>query len=104
MPTVPEPGAPRAALPKLPWWTFAILIVATVAAFGSAIRAPFQFDDISSIPANTTIRTPWPPSVPLDPPPRRSVSGRPVVNYSFALNYALNDALGVAQAPAPNAP
>jgi tetratricopeptide (TPR) repeat protein len=28
------------------------------------------------------------------------VSGRPVVNYSFALNYALNRSLGIAQAPA----
>ena len=28
------------------------------------------------------------------------MSGRPIVNYSFALNYALNRALGIAQSPA----
>lgn len=65
-------------------------------AFGPALRAPFDFDDREAITENTTIRQLWPASMPLHPPPLgTAVSGRPVVNYSFALNYALNRTLGV---------
>jgi len=37
-------------------------------AFGSALAAPFDFDDGLAITENPTIRTLWPPSVPLRPP------------------------------------
>jgi tetratricopeptide (TPR) repeat protein len=43
--------------------------------------------------------------VPLRPPSTETaVSGRPVVNYSFALNYALNRRLGIEQVPQTDAP
>lgn len=64
-------------------------------AFLSAVRAPFVFDDLPSITHNASIRQLSPVAVPLSPPPNTSVTGRPVVNFSFAVNYALNDALGV---------
>jgi len=74
-------------------------------AFGSALRAPFDFDDITAITQNSSIRQLWPPSVALNPPPLgTAVSGRPVVNVSFALNYAVNRLLGIAQSPTANAP
>ena len=74
-------------------------------AFGSALAAPFDFDDGLAITENPTIRTLWPPSVPLRPPSSETaVSGRPIVNYSFALNYALNRRLGIEQAPQTDAP
>ena len=38
---------------------------------------------------NETIRTIWPLSVPLHPPGRSTVAGRPVANLSFAINYGL---------------
>jgi hypothetical protein len=85
----------------------ALVIVAIVVAFGGAIAGPFQFDDVTSIPRNTTIERLWPPSMPLHPPPRAAVSGRPAVNYSLAVNHAINRVLGVDQtagAPAPLAP
>jgi tetratricopeptide (TPR) repeat protein len=74
-------------------------------AFGPALEAPFDFDDGLAISENPSIRQLWPPSVPLRPPPHETaVSGRPVVNYSFALNYALNRWIGVDQVPQTDAP
>lgn len=82
-------------------WVAIALACAALAAYAVALRAPFQFDDIASIPGNATIRSLAPISVPLSPPSNTSVAGRPVVNYSLALNYALNEWLGVDQRPNP---
>ena len=38
----------------------AVLVVATCAAHSTALRAPFQIDDIWGIVDNATIRTLWP--------------------------------------------
>ena len=79
------------------------VVVAVVASYWPALRAPFEFDDFASIPANATIRT-LRPSIALDPPANTTVAGRPVVNYSFAINYAVNAWLGVDQRPDPLGP
>ncbi len=76
-----------------------VLVAAAIIAFGGALRAPFQFDDLPSIPQNASIRALWPPTVPLSPPPGVSVSARPLVNLSLAANYAVNGILGIGQAP-----
>jgi protein O-mannosyl-transferase len=74
-------------------------------AFGPAIKAPFDFDDGLAITENASIRRLWPPTAPLHTPPLgTAVSGRPIVNYSFALNYAFNRSFGVPQAPATESP
>ncbi|MDB4912552.1 MAG: hypothetical protein JWM95_196 [Gemmatimonadetes bacterium] len=70
----------------------AAIAAATVLAFSPALNAPFQFDDIASIVHNQTITRAWPPGAALTPPPAITVSGRPVVNYSLALNYAVSGA------------
>ena len=85
-------------------WAMALVVLAVVAAFGGALGGPFQFDDVASIPHNPTIERLWPLSVPLQPPPRAAVSGRPAVNYSLAVNHAINSVLGIAQEPATPAP
>jgi protein O-mannosyl-transferase len=100
----PSPSRTLPRLPRLSRWQLFALAVITVLAFGAAFRAPFQFDDVQSIEQNRTIDRLWPPSVPLHPPPGIAVSGRPVVNYSLALNHALNDVLGVVQGEAVAAP
>jgi tetratricopeptide (TPR) repeat protein len=75
-----------------------VVMVLTALAYSAALEAPLQFDDIASIPENPTIRRLWPPSIALHPPAgSTAVSGRPVVNYSLALNYAVNDWLGIEQ-------
>src|SRR5438552_1712119 len=76
----------------------ALLVVATFAAYSTSLRAPFQFDDLVGIVDNVTIRTLWPivgESSVLHPPARSPVVHRPVVNVSLALNYALNEVLGI---------
>jgi protein O-mannosyl-transferase len=85
-------------------WAGIALVAATVAVYAPALRAPFQFDDNSCIPDNASIRVLWPLSVPLHPPAQTPVAGRPVVNYTLALNYALNERLGIDQRPDPEGP
>ena len=63
-----------------------ILIFAGIAVYWNTIGAPFLFDDRFSIEENPTIRS---FSTALSPPADGSaVTNRPVVNLSFALNYA----------------
>jgi tetratricopeptide (TPR) repeat protein len=72
------------------WWPGLLLVVAGVAAYANSLATPFLFDDFFSIHRNPTILQLWPLSVPLSPPADgSSVDGRPVVNFSFALNHAV---------------
>ncbi|MGE0593995.1 MAG: tetratricopeptide repeat protein [Vicinamibacterales bacterium] len=60
-------------------------MVATVL-YASTLDVPFHFDDADAVVGNTSIRT---LSGALTPPARgEPVAGRPLVNLSFALNYA----------------
>lgn len=70
----------------------AIIVAAALAAYANTFHVPFLFDDVSSIVDNPTIRQLWPPGQALSPPSDWgfTVSGRPVLNYSFALNYAVS--------------
>jgi len=65
------------------------LIVASALIFLPGLHAPFVYDDLTTVKTNPSIRTLWPLSVPLSPPSQHSVSGRPLVNLTFAVNYAL---------------
>ena len=79
------------------WILLAVALVMSVLAYSPGLSTPFSFDDDLSIQKNSTIRT-LDPSVALRPPGGdHAVSGRPLVNYSFALNYALNASLGIDQ-------
>ncbi len=61
--------------------------------YGRTLDAPFIFDDVALIEANPSIRQLWPlvgmevEGAPLTPSPGTPVSGRPLVNLTFALNY-----------------
>ncbi len=66
-----------------------MLVLAGFAAYHNSFHGPFVFDDGPAIRDNPTLRTLWPPSVPLSPPPDTGVGGRPLVNLSFALNHAI---------------
>ena len=82
----------------------AVFTLLAFLAFAPALNAPFDFDDRPAILDNTTIRQLWPPSALWRTPPRgTAVSGSPVVNYSFALNYALNRVMAITQTPASDA-
>lgn len=72
-------------------WRFAplLLVVAGIVAYHNALRGPFVLDDFTAIPNNESIRRLWPPWNALSPPAHSPVTGRPLVNLSLAINYAL---------------
>ena len=58
-------------------------------AYGNSFTGSFIFDDVPSIPENPTIRHLWPVWQTLTPPRVTTVEGRPLINLSLAINYAL---------------
>ena len=71
------------------WMVPLILAVALIAAYANTFAVPFIFDDRSSILENPGIRRLWPPGAALWPTAQTTISGRPLVSLSFALNFAL---------------
>jgi tetratricopeptide (TPR) repeat protein len=71
-----------------------LLVLAAAAAYANSWGVPFLFDDIPSVFENPTIRQLWPLSTPLSPPNGFgfTVSGRPLVNLSLAINWAVGGA------------
>jgi tetratricopeptide (TPR) repeat protein len=67
-----------------------VIICAGLYAYHNSLRGPFVYDDLAAIRDNRTIRQLWPPWQALSPPQAdTAVSGRRVVNFSLAVNYAL---------------
>lgn len=68
----------------------AIFTAAALLAYANSFGVPFLFDDKGAILDNPTIRSLWPPSQVLSPPfaHGETVGGRPLLNLSFALNFA----------------
>jgi tetratricopeptide (TPR) repeat protein len=93
---VPPPPLPLLAQPlsrrfgPRPLLIFAL----TVLAYAAAVESPLLFDDQVSIVSNESIRRLTPLQGPLSPPADTPVAGRPLVNLTFAVNYAI-DGLGV---------
>jgi protein O-mannosyl-transferase len=72
-----------------PAWVLALLLAAlAVFAYAPGLDGVLVLDDIQAIVRNPTIRALWPLTTPLAPPPACTVSGRPIANLSFAVNYA----------------
>lgn len=71
------------------WGAWAILVIAVFAAYANSLHGPFIFDDDPSIVENQSIRKLELPNVLAAPPEAVTVAGRPVVNLSLAVNYAL---------------
>ncbi len=64
-----------------------LIALAALAAYANSFSGAFHFDDIRAIAENASIRylgSAW------RPPPGSTVSGRPLLNFSLALNYALS--------------
>ncbi len=70
----------------------AVLALVALAAYGNTFRVPFLFDDAGSIGDNPTIRHLWRIWRVLAPPNGHglTVGGRPILNLSLALNYAVS--------------
>jgi tetratricopeptide (TPR) repeat protein len=67
-----------------------LLVAAVVAAYSNSFHGPFVFDDVHSITQNPTIRRLASAGI-WSPPHGVTVSGRPIVNVSLALNYAIGE-------------
>jgi protein O-mannosyl-transferase len=71
------------------WIAIAVLIVAVTLAYANSLHGPFIFDDVASIVNNRSIRHLGSWQVFAAPPEATTTSGRPVVNLSLAINYAI---------------
>jgi hypothetical protein len=85
------------------------IVAAAIAVFGIVVCAnrlsgPFIFDDRASIRDNPTVHALRPLTQVLSPPRRdEAVSGRPLVNLSLAINYAIGglDVTGITRGTSP---
>ena len=66
-----------------------ILLFAVLAVYLNSMGHPFIYDDLSNIVGNDSIRSVNPLGGALRPPPSTGLGGRPIVNFSLAVNYAL---------------
>ncbi len=67
-----------------------VIVAAGLAAYCNSFDGPFIFDDEPAILNNPTIKQLWPIGPALSPPGNgRTVQGRPVVNLSLAVNWAI---------------
>ena len=67
-----------------------LIALATLAAYANSFQGAFVFDDDPAIRDNPTVRRLWRIGEVLSPPARgETVSGRPLVNLSLAINYRL---------------
>lgn len=80
------PAFPRGVRVAVPL----ILLVLTFGVYAGSFGVPFIFDDFSIIDQNTFMRSLWPPTVAMEAPHRSTAAGRPLVAYSFAVNYAVS--------------
>lgn len=84
-------GSAQRAMPAgwRTWLAVGVIAGLAIVAYHNSFAVPFVFDDDLAIVANPSLRqlsTAWWPSPDVQGLP---VSGRPVVNFSFGVNYAL---------------
>ncbi len=86
--TAPPPPTFTRPLSRRIGWRPLVIFALTVMSYASAATSPLLFDDQTSIVSNTSIRRLTPLQGPLSPPRDTPVAGRPIVNLTFAINYA----------------
>src|SRR5262249_25389892 len=70
-------------------WPVLLIVALTVAAYSNSFSGPFILDDIYSIVETPSIRRLWPLWPIFSPPPSSlTVVGRPLPNFTLAVNYA----------------
>lgn len=88
-----QPTSRRApsSKPRTTWLWPALILLAGVATYANGLAHPFIFDDFGSVVRNPTIRDLTDLGTVFSPPVETSVAYRPLVNLSFAINYAIGD-------------
>jgi tetratricopeptide (TPR) repeat protein len=90
-----KPAAmPVPPIPALPRWRIAlaaaVIVGAILAAYHHSLAGALVFDDEPAILQNSTIRQLWPVWGTWWPPPNETVTGRPLANFTLAINYAVS--------------
>jgi tetratricopeptide (TPR) repeat protein len=80
------PVRSSAALPI--WLVGACIALGVALAYGNSLGAPFVYDDFLTVVENPSIRGGQSLGARLAPPRELPVAGRPLVNLTFAANYA----------------
>ena len=83
-----SPSAGASARP--PVAAAVVLVAAALVAYHNSFSGPFVFDDITGIVQNRTIREGFPFLGSFVPPDDVTVSGRPLANFTLALNHAIS--------------
>lgn len=89
-PVAPARAAPPPRLVAWPLLAPAVLVLAVALAYANTLRAPFLFDDAGAVMENPTIRNLASLAIFQPPADGSTTTGRPIVNATFALNYALS--------------
>jgi tetratricopeptide (TPR) repeat protein len=76
---------------RRPWWYAVGLIAASAAVFANSLSNPFVYDDHLTIVENPHIAHAWSLSHMLATTPPSPTAGRPLVAFSFAVNFALGE-------------
>ncbi len=71
-------------------WTFIALLLLTAGSYSNSLNVPFLFDDRTSILENFRLRQLWPGLGLFGTSPDMTPYGRPLVEFSLALNWALS--------------
>ena len=89
-----SPPEPVFAHPRASRWPVALAAVmiglGILAAYHNSFRGSLIFDDEPAILENPSIQQLWPVWKTLAPPADLTVTGRPVANFTLAVNYALS--------------
>jgi tetratricopeptide (TPR) repeat protein len=85
MSTVPAPNYSGGSF-RVTGLACAVIVLCALAVYHNSFSGPFIFDDAWSIKTNPSIHR---LGSALSPPPERGVGGRPILNLTFAINYAL---------------
>ncbi|MFH1887286.1 MAG: tetratricopeptide repeat protein [Pseudomonadota bacterium] len=83
-PETPAKGFPIRRLAML------LITAAVLASYSNSFSVPFLYDDVPNIVESRSVRSLMPLTGVLFPPPGSHVGGRPLLNLSFAVNYAIS--------------
>ncbi len=87
----PPPPPPSSSNAFAIWGCAALLALAVLLAWGNSFHGPFVLDDLPAITDNPTVRDLHALGTVLSPPrDGQTVTGRPLVNLSLAVNYAIS--------------
>ena len=68
----------------------ALIVLGVFLAYSRSLNVPFLLDDSYNILENKSIKSLWPPYRPFLPPTRTGLAGRPLSNFTFAVNHAIS--------------